>query len=317
MNIQNFKYNQVCFARAISKLVIFMVCLGLVTGCASNHKPKYLVQAPKVKPEPKKEIKDVDVALVLGSGGFRGSAHIGVLEVFEEHNIPIDLIVGSSAGSFVGAMYADKPNAKELREKLFNLEKNDVIDTHIAGFIKAPFVLATPVKGLALQQYLIDNLTAKSFADLKIPLVTVTTDLMKNKLDVIRSGPLVPAIHASSAMPPLFTPVNLYEGLHIDGGVLAPVPVRVAKTFKPKITVAVDITKIPDADSPKNAFELANRAIDVSFAKFARSQSNLADVVIRPKMPYSKAFDDKFKFDFYIAGREAALEVIEKIKSLL
>lgn len=317
MNNKNFKYNQLIAVRTISKVIIFAVSLSLITGCASKSQSRYLVQTPKVKPAPTKEIKDIGVALVLGSGGFRGSAHIGVLEVLEEHNIPIHLIVGSSAGSFVGAMYADDPDAKKLREKLFSLEKDDVIDTSISGIIKAPFVLSTPIKGIALQRYLLNNLTAKNFGDLKIPLVAVTTDLLKNKLDVIRSGPLVPAIHASSAMPPLFTPVDLYEGLHIDGGVLAPVPVGVAKSFKPKITIAVDITKVPETVSPRNAFDLANRAIDVSFSKFARSQSNLADIVIRPKMPYSKAFDNKFKFDFYIAGREAALEVIEKIKSML
>lgn len=296
----------------IGRLLIVSLTILMATGC--GYKPHAQIKVPDMPPPVTKPIKDVRVALVLSSGGFRGSAHIGVIEVLEENNIPIDLIVGCSAGSFVGAFYADNPNAKELKNKLIHANYNTLIDTSIICTLKAPFCPTGPIRGRALQDFMLSKLRSRNFEELKIPLIVATTSIIDNKLEPLQTGPIIPAVHASMALPPYFAPVNVYENSLVDGGVLAPIPVALAKQYSPKLIIAVDICKRPSRVEPTNAFQITGRVIDMSFYELAQRQASNADIVIRPDIIGFGPFDDEEVEEFYEAGRRAALQQIEQIK---
>lgn len=293
-----------------SSLIVLIMALACA-GCA-NTNPKILV--PDVPPPVKKPIKDVNVALVLSAGGFRGSAHVGVIEVLEENGVPIDLIVGTSAGSFVGAFYADEPNAAALKQKLLNVKYDVVVDTSVINILKSPFYPTAPIRGKALQKFMLSNMKARDFEELRIPLIVTTTSIVNNQLETLQTGPIIPAVHASMALPPYFAPVNVYEDSYVDGGVLAPVPVAIARIYQPKLVIAVDICKKPSRVDPQNLFQIAGRAIDLSRYELSLRQANSADIVIRPEIMGYGPFDDENVDGFYEAGRRAALLQIEQIK---
>lgn len=296
------------------QVIIATLLVALLAGCSTVPRPN--VHIPKHEP-PHKPIKNVKVALVLGSGGARGLAHLGVLEVLEEHRIPVDLIIGSSAGSIIGSLYADNPDALAIKKKVINLKRKDLLDLSVKALFQGIFRLKGPIQGNALEAFMVKELKAKTFDELKIPFIAVATNVKINRLVPLRSGPIAPAVHASSALPPLFTPVELYHHLLVDGGVIAPVPVQVARQFKPKIVIAVDISTPPSKSELYNAFELLYRALHISFYELSRMQSTKADVNIHPNLAGYGTFDEEYNLEFYEIGRKAALAKVEEIKSLL
>ncbi len=298
---------------ALRATTILTIVVVFSLGCSSKPKQER-IRVPDVPPPISKKIENVRVALVLSSGGFRGAAHIGVIEVLEEHNIPIDLIVGTSAGSFIGAFYADEPNAVNLKNKLLYTKYEELIDTSWIRAIQSTYNPTGPVRGLALQKFMLDKMRSRNFEDLIIPLIVVTASLKNNQMEVLQTGPIIPAVHASSAIPPYFAPVNVYENTYIDGGVIAPVPVSIAKLYNPKLTIAVDICKRPSLAELNNMFQITGRAIDISFSELATRQAKAADIVIRPDIIGYGPFEAEYNQEFYEAGRRAALEKIEEVK---
>lgn len=278
------------------------------------QRPKFYI--PKVAPPPK-PIKDVQVALVLGAGGSRGLAHLGVLEVLEREGVPIDLIVGSSAGSLIGALYADCPNSEKVKEKVICLKKKDLIDLSVGALFQALVRLTGPIQGHALEKFVVERVKADWFEELKIPLIAVATNVDNNHITLLRSGPIAPAVHASSALPPFFSPVCLYNQILIDGGVIAPVPVQVAKLFNPKMIIAVDISTPPSREKLSNALQLVMRSMHISFYELSRMQSTKADITIHPMLMGYGTFEDQYNIQLYEKGKEAAEEAIESIKEEL
>lgn len=297
------------FIKSVSTIVIF----SLLVSCSSVP-IKYLVDVPHELPVPT-PVRNVEIALVLGGGGARAIAQAGVIEILEKHHIPIDLIVGCSAGSIVGALYADDPNYQHLHSKIININKWDVLDPSIMDTIAGLSQLRGPVRGLGLQRFLLNNLHSKRFEDLKIPLVAVTTDIRSNELFLISSGPIIPAVHASSAIPPVFSPVYIYNRILIDGGVISPVPVEVARLYNPKLIIVVDISAPPAKDGLNNMFNLTYRSTEIFYYRLSRMEAKLADINIHPKLYGTGMFDDHEKAKLYEAGKVAALEHINLIKA--
>jgi NTE family protein len=300
----------------LSAMTCIMVTAMLLSqGCAEQQ--YCCVKVPDVPPPVAKLSKKPRVALVLSSGGFRGVAHIGVLEVLEENNVPVDLIVGSSAGSFIGAFYADNPSAAALKTKLMHAKYENFIDTSILNTLRAPFAPTGIVRGRALQDFMFNHMRARDFSELKIPLVVVTTSLLNNHLEILQSGPIIPAVHASSALPPFFAPVKIYQNYYVDGAVVAPVPVRVAREYQPDLVIAVDISKKPSMSDLNNTYQITRRAMDISFNELALHQAREADIVIRPEIIGYGIFEDQYNNEFYEAGRKAALAQLDEIKQAL
>jgi NTE family protein len=290
-----------------------LLMLLLTASCAQSP---ILESTPSTLP-PAPALTNIHVALVLGGGGARGLAHAGVIDVLEENNIPIDMIVGSSAGSVIGALYCDEPHSHQLRRKVIALKKWDILDVNWAESLKMLWHISGPVQGKTLKKYVQKNIKAKDFSELKIPLVVVTTDVNKAETFVIRSGPLAPALHASSALPVLFAPVKLYGRLLVDGGVASPVPVEVAKSFSPKVTIAVDIGTTPNNGDVSSVFQLGYRSLHISYFRLSMWQTQMADIVIHPKIDKYSMFTDGNNAEMYRAGREATIAVLPQIKAKL
>lgn len=289
----------------------FLFALPLcLSGCATRA-PNIAI--PTTEPRPV-EYGEIGVALVLGGGGARGLAHVGVLEVLEENNIPIDMIVGCSAGSMIGALYADKLDAAAVRDVTLHLKKTDLLDTSFLSALQSPWRLKAPIQGHLFQHFLLKQLNAKDFKDLKIPFIAVATDIGSGEIQALRSGPIVPAVRASCALPPFFNPVNLYGRTLLDGGIIDPVPVDVARLFNPKVVIAVDVATNLNNELPRNMFSLTNRCLHVCYLRLCDLSAKEADIFIRPELDGTGVFEDKRNLFLYNAGRKAALAALPDIK---
>jgi NTE family protein len=160
------------------------------------------------------------VSLTLGSGSSRGWAHIGVIEALEEEKIPIDYIVGSSTGSYVGALYA-----------CGSLSYFDVV------FPRSGLLDGTK----KLKELFSIHTEVNDFSELTIPVLMVATDLVTGKKVVLKSGNIFNALRATMSMPGLFAPVQVKERWLVDGGLVDPVPVGVARALEADIVIAVDL----------------------------------------------------------------------------
>lgn len=289
------------------RIVLFLL-LFVLSGCYKMH---YNFEN-ELEPIPPTCIdeNDIRVALVLGGGGARGMFHVGVLEVLEEAEVPIDLIVGCSAGSIIGALYADTPSIDRVRELFIRCKRQDLLEFNISH---CRYGLS---EGLALRRFLHRHLKAKNFEELQIPFLLVTTDLECGELLTLGSGPLIPAIHASCAVPFFFNPVKLYGHILVDGGVLDPNPVAIAREYKPKIIIAVDLTEMLPKTAPSNLFGIAQRCLEISYTKQSQLCVSAADVIIRPDLEPIGMFDDKHNIQLYEAGKEATRKVLTQIQDL-
>jgi NTE family protein len=292
------------------KLYLLILAAFLLTSCFCPQHYYPSDNPPELPPCPPVS-KPVRLALVLGGGGAKGLAHVGVLEELEAAHIPIDLIVGCSAGSIVGALYADDPSTENLKSTLLDLNPNILIDFDIWH---ARYGLC---QGRSLRRFLRANLDAECFDELKIPFFIVATDLYSAELITIGGGPIIPAVEASSSIPLVFVPVALHGRVFVDGGVIDPVPVQVAKQFDPEVIVAVDLGSLLPQTLPTNLFGVASRSADIALLWQSEECVRDAHVVIRPELCGIGTFDDEFNEQIYQAGRVAAREALPKIITCL
>lgn len=284
-----------------------IVCLG-VSSCQSVRFTKNPEAFIPVMPVPKKAIS---FALVLGSGGSRGLAHIGVLEVLEEEGIKPDLIVGCSAGAIVGALYASRPDSKWLKEILLPQKSANFLEFHLAHF---PFAL---LSNTGLEQFLNEQLGNRRFQDLQIPFIAVATNLQTGKLYPFFTGPVVRPIMASSAIPGAFNPVELYDTYFVDGGVADPVPVQTARSLKAKTVVAVEVGQELSESPPSDLIGIVWRSLIINYTSLSKHNVRQADVALEIPIPEAGMFSDDRNEDFYALGRATAKAALPQIKKLL
>ncbi|RLC02109.1 MAG: hypothetical protein DRH90_14680 [Deltaproteobacteria bacterium] len=177
------------------------------------------------------------VGLVLGCGSSRGWAHIGAIEALEEAKIPIDFIVGCSVGSYIGAIYA-AGSIKSLKKFVLKMDGKKV-------FSYFDFVL--PRSGLLdgtkrLRELYAIHTEAQNFSELNIPVMMVATDLERGQKVVLKSGKILDALRASMSMPGLFAPARVNDRWLVDGGLVDPVPVSVARAMGADLVIAVDLS---------------------------------------------------------------------------
>ena len=295
------------------RISVFFLFTLVLAGCGIT--PVHIATPKAIPPAP--PLPKIEVALVLGGGGARGVAHAGVISVLEEHHIPVDLIVGTSIGSVVGALYADDPNSERLFNKLRTIKKWDVLDLNIRAGFRMLWGVSGFVEGHALRGYLQKELQASDFNQLSMPLVVVTTDIQQAKLVALRSGPIIPAVHASSAIPLVFEPVAIYQTLMVDGGVISPVPVEVAKQLGAKKVIAVDIGNVVKPKKVQGTFELADRCLWLSYTALTNWQTQDCDVLIQPEFDSTSVFDDSKIEQYFESGRQAALKVLPQLLAIV
>lgn len=291
----------------ISLISLYASLLLLLAGCTQTSLYKPCDEPP---PLPICHIpKKIKLALVLGGGGAKGLAHIGVLQEFENARIPIDIIIGCSAGSLVGSLYCDHPDACYVKTLVEPMRSKSFINIEI---LKSWFGLGLS-KTDAMTCILDSCLEANYFDELKIPLLVVASDLYSGELVTFGGGPIIPAVEASCAFPLVFSPVQLNGRILVDGGVIDPVPVQIAKKVNPEIIVAVDLRCLLDKSFPKNILGVAKRSADITLLWQSERCLEGADFVIRPELGGIGTFDDCPHQLIFDAGREAALKVIPSI----
>lgn len=177
------------------------------------------------------------IGLVLGSGASRGWAHIGVIEALEEEGLPIDYIVGCSIGAYVGAIYA-AGGLKSLKDFVLKMDGKKVFSYFDVVFPRSGLLNATK----KLKELFFMHTEAREFSELRIPVFMVATDLHSGEKVVLKSGSLLDALRATMSVPGLFAPAKIKDRWLVDGGLVDPVPVGVARSEEADIVIAVDLS---------------------------------------------------------------------------
>jgi NTE family protein len=208
-------------------------------------------------------MKQKTVSLVLGSGGARGYAHIGVIEELLKHGYEIKSISGSSMGALIGALYACE-KLEEYKEWVLGLDLFDV-----AKLIDFSFAGRGLIQGDKVFAVIAEMIGDVMIEDLPIPFTAVATDLIQQKEVWIQKGNLIDAVRASIAIPTVFTPKKIDKRYLIDGGVLNPLPIAPTVADDTDLTIAVDlsahVTKEYTIDIPKEEHEKKSRIQEMFF----------------------------------------------------
>lgn len=252
------------------------------------------------------------VALVLGGGGARGAAHLGVIDVLEKAGVPIDLVVGTSIGSLVGALYADNPHSAEVSQILLNTNKKQLLNFSLLNIFRGPF------SNLGIENYVLKEVHAKQINDLKIRYIAIATDLATGETVPLYNGQVDDAVAASMALPPFFPALDVDGKTLIDGGMSDPVAVDVAKLYHPKIIIAVSIAEtVPIRSHNLFAMDIYHRAQLLQRANFDKRSALGADVFIHPDVGQVGVFDNSQEYLLVDNGAKAAYQALPQICALL
>ena len=278
---------------------VFWGCLFLFVSCATA--PPVAVSPPPPKP--------AKIAVVLGAGAAKGFAHIGVLKVLESHRIPVDMVVGTSVGSFVGSLYAYGYNPFELQTIALSISKEDVADYIIPdnGFIK----------GEKLENFINNKVKYTSMDKFKIPFYAVATNIQTGEEMVFGRGNAGRAVRASCSIPGIFNPVMIGDKVYVDGGVVSPVAIDAARRFGADVVIAVDISASLSPTVPTGTIETMMRAIDIMHNKMSVIQLRSADVVIKPKVGNIGSSDFTRRHEAIMEGEKAAAEAMPAINQII
>ncbi|HPS28493.1 MAG TPA: patatin-like phospholipase family protein [Candidatus Paceibacterota bacterium] len=254
------------------------------------------------------------VGLALGSGSARGLAHIGVIKVLVENNIPIDYIAGCSMGSVVGAIYAAKKDITYVENLVYSLDRKQALGLlDVAprqGFIK----------GEKIEKYLSDVIGTDNFYDLKIPFAAVATDLRNAQPVVFKDGSLIKAVRSSISIPVAFKPMEYGGKLLTDGGTAMPVPSPVARAMGAGLVIAVDLNadyESVHSQSKFNVGDMVNVTLDLMCANLAAYNDGMADIVLKPKVG-KVGWNDMFKPAAAIAeGERVMREALPQVEKFL
>jgi NTE family protein len=257
------------------------------------------------------------VGIVLGAGGARGMAHLGVLEVFEQHGIPVSFVVGSSIGSIIGAFYADLPASKAHHEKLLNMKARSELNYSPLNSFQYFLTTSAPFSGKSLEDFINKNITAKDFSELRVPFYVVATDIKDGSTIVFNSGDVGKAVRASSAIPPLFSPFTHEGRTLIDGGFSQPLPVETAKDLNPDVIIAIDISNTMPSKSVRCMADAVYKASYINYYWLSKMQAKLADIAIQPPLDDFDILDEHKSWEIYQIGKDAAIEALPRIIELL
>src|SRR4030066_2084762 len=253
--------------------------------------------------------KKPKVALVLGGGAARGLAHVGVIRVLEQEKIPIDIIVGTSVGSLIGAVYASHANSFELEWEAFKVTKDDIFDFTIISSRMGP------VKGDRIEEFVNKVVPIKNIEEMRIPFIAIATDLNTGEMVIIDKGSVAKAVHASSAIPGVFHPVNYLNTTLVDGGGVDNVAVDVARQRGADIGIAVDVSGNVVNYEINNLFDISLQAVNIMGNEIAKFKIKDADVIIRPAVGNVGMLDFDQKKRCMTEGIAATQKAVPAVKN--
>jgi NTE family protein len=289
---------------------LFSIAFAL-TGCQTVPvAPPVDTQPVVVQPKPPRTVK---IGLALGGGAARGFAHIGVIKVLESQGIVPDIVVGTSAGSLVGSMYAAGNNGFALHKLALDMDEAAISDWSVPFFSKGTGVL----KGEGLQNYVNKTLNNTPIEKLKIPFGAVATDLQTGAPILFRRGNTGVAVRASSAVPSVFQPVKIGDHSYVDGGLVSPVPVRFAHEMGADFVIAVNISSQPEAQSAISSLDVLLQTFAIMGQSINHFELREADIVITPKLGTMKGSDFAGRNQAILEGEQAATALLPEIKAKL
>lgn len=249
------------------------------------------------------------IAVVLGAGAAKGFAHVGVLKVLEAQKVPIHMVVGTSAGSFVGSLYAYGYDAYALQRIALSLEKSDVAELIIPdnGFLK----------GDRLRNFINAKVNGTPLEKLKIPFHAVATNIKTGGQIVFNSGNTGMAVQASCSVPGIFQPARFSGTSYVDGGVVNPLAVDVAKQYGADVVIAVDITSDIDSTIPTGIMETIMKSVEIMYNKISRVPITQADVVVKPSVGFVGSADFSHRNEAIMEGERATMAAMPAINGIL
>jgi NTE family protein len=297
------------FSRRHLTQVMVTACAAVLCACTTAP-PK--PQAPEVVVPPAVVAKvPPKVGLAIGGGAARGFAHVGVIQVLEEAGIKPQLVVGTSAGSLVAALYASGRNGQQLQAVATSMDEAAFADWTLPIFSRGV------LRGEALARYVNTQVANRLIENMPVPLGIVATDLNSGQGVLFRRGDTGTAVRASSAVPAVFLPVKIGSQEFVDGGLVSPVPVRYARQMGAELVIAVDISSAPEGNPSADPLQILMQTFAIMGKSINSFELRDADVVVRPALNGMGGGDFAGKRRAIDAGRAAMQALLPQLRAAL
>lgn len=277
----------------------------LLSGCSSLAP----VEAPAPPAPAARRLPTVGLA--LGGGAARGFAHVGVIQVLEEAGLRPDLVVGTSAGSLVAALYASGRSGAQLQQVAEAMEEAAFTDWTLPIFSRGM------LRGEALARYVNAQVGNKLIEQMALPLGIVATDLGSGSGVLFQRGDTGTAVRASSAVPALFQPVKIGTREFVDGGLVSPVPVRFARQMGAEVVIAVDISSAPEGNPAGDTLQVLLQTFAIMGKSINGHELREADVVVRPALVGVGSADFTARRRAIEAGRGAMQRLLPQLRAAI
>ena len=291
---------------------------GLLAGCSSAPKavaPPAVAAASPVSapvvlpPPPQPPPRRPRIGLALGGGAARGFAHIGVIQALEENGLAPDLIVGTSAGSLVAALYASGRGGRELATIADAMDETAFADWSYPG--------RGLIRGEALAKFVREQTGHRDIEKMRLPLGIAATDLDSGAGILFQRGDTGTAVRASSAVPAVFQPVKIGSREYVDGGLSAPIPVHHARQMGAEFVIAVDISAVPEGNPTGDAARMLMQTFAIMGKSLKSYELREADVVLQPSLAGVSGADFTTRRQSIKAGREVTLAHLAELRGKL
>ena len=287
-----------------------MAALALLAGCATRPSlPVGAAPAPAPAPAEPVAKRPPRVGLALGGGAAKGFAHVGVIAVLEEAGMRPAYVVGTSAGSVVGALYASGKTGVQLQQAALQIEEVALADWMV------PIVNRGLIRGEALARYVNEAVGSRLLEDMRIPFGVVATDLGNGQAVLFRRGDTGSAVRASSAVPGVFQPVRISGRDYVDGGLVAPVPVQFARQMGAELVIAVDISDAPEGQAADGTFQILLQTFNIMGKSINQHELKQADLVVRPSLLGLRSADFSARQKAIESGRAAMLAAMPALRA--
>ena len=253
------------------------------------------------------------IGLALGGGAARGFAHIGVIKSLEAQGIKPDLVVGTSAGSVIAALYASGNHGPDLQRLALTLDEASITDWALPFSGKFGGV----IKGDALQSSINRMVKNLRIEQMTMPLGIVATDLQTGNGTLFQRGDTGMAVRASCSVPGIFQPTIINNREYVDGGLVSPVPVRYARQMGADFVIAVNISTEPSSQDTSGTLGILLQTTSIMGQSINQFELEQADIVIRPQLSTMKGTDFKSRNSAILAGEEAANAQLSVMKQKL
>jgi NTE family protein len=293
-------------------VILFSVCTSFAEVQGFNEE-KFFIDILWRKTMSIEERKLPKIALVLGGGGARGFAHIGVLKAIQEERIPVNLVVGTSVGSIAGALFCAGVSLENLQDDLKNFDVGNI--SNFSSISLLEMLLANHLlSNKKLENFINTKIGDVTFNQLRIPLVCIATDLITGERILLREGSVAFAARASSTVPGIFQPVEYNQRYLIDGGLSENIPVSVARIFKADVIIAVPLSIDITKNNVNNVFLTLMQAIYIQGQSLDQYNLSKADVIICPDVGDLNASDFAGAYKTIDKGYIAMKKSIKEIK---